>query len=172
MKKPFLEIGQIVSTQGIRGEVRVKPWCDEPAFLTEFDTLYFDEQGKQPIEVESGWVNKHVVVLKLRGIDTVEQARTYRNRVLYMDRSEVELDENTYFIQDLIGMQVVDADSGKSYGTLVEVTQTGANDVYHIENDHGQRSMIPAVPLIIKETNLEENCMKITPIPGLFEEDE
>lgn len=171
MKKPFLEIGQIVSTQGIRGEVRVQPWCDTASFLTEFDTLYFDE-GKTSVSVESGWVNKNVVVLKLQGVDTVEAARTLRNRILYMDRNDVELEEGTYFIEDLIGMTVVDADSGKEYGKLTSVTQTGANDVYHITAKNGKVTMIPAVPLIVKETDVEGERMAISPIPGLFEEEE
>ena len=169
MKKPFLEIGQIVSTQGIRGEVRVQPWCDTASFLTEFETLYFDH-GRTPVQVESGWVNKNVVVLKLSGVDTVEQARTLRNRVLYRDREDVELEEGTYFIQDLIGMTVEDADTGRVYGKLTRVTQTGANDVYHITASDGRETMIPAVPLIVKETYVDAQRMKISPIPGLFDD--
>jgi len=171
MKKQFLEIGQIVSTQGIRGEVRVQPWCDTASFLTEFETLYFD-QGKTPVQIEDAWVNKNVVVLKLEGIETVEAARTLRNRVLYMDRNDVELEEDTYFIEDLIGMQVIDAETGRVYGKLVRVTQTGANDVYHIREASGKETMIPAVPLIVKETDVDAELMKIVPIPGLFDEPE
>lgn len=170
MKKQFLEIGKIVSTHGIKGEIRVQAWCDDNAFLTEFDTLYFDK-GRTPVEVESARVHKNVVVMKLAGIEDMNQAQSLRNKILYMNRDDVELDENTYFIQDLIGMTVRDFDNpDKIYGELVDVTETGANDVYHIKDQNGKITLIPAIPDVIRETNLEEDVMLITPLVGLFDE--
>lgn len=172
MRKQFLEIGKIVSTHGIKGEVRVQPWCDDGEFLTEFDRLYL-RRGEQSVEVEHAYVHKNIVVMKLSGIDTMNAAQSMRNQILYMNRDDVELEEGTYFIQDLIGLTVIDADNpAKEYGVLCDVTQTGANDVYHIKNEQGTVTMIPAVPLVVKETNLEEGFMKISPIPGLFDDAE
>ena len=105
--KQFLEIGKIVATRGVRGEVRVQPWSDSPEFLCEFDMLYLDE-GKKTIEIERSFVQKNVVVMKLKGIDTVEKAQEMRNSILYMDRDDVELPEGSYFVQDLIGLSVID----------------------------------------------------------------
>ena len=99
MKKQYLEIGQIVTTHGVMGEVRVKPWCDTPELLCEFDRLFFDG-GKTTVGVERARVHKNVVILKLEDINTMDDAQKLRNRVLYCSRDDFELDEGTYFIQD------------------------------------------------------------------------
>lgn len=172
MKKPFLEIGKIVSTHGIKGEVRVQAWCDDNEFLTEFERLYF-EKGKTEVEVESARVHKNVVVMKLKGIDDMNAAQAVRNKILYMNREDVELDEDSYFIQDLLGMTVKDFENQELvYGELVDVTETGANDVYHIKDAAGKVTLIPAIPDVIRETRIEEDIMLITPLKGLFDEAE
>lgn len=106
--------------------------------------------------------------MKIEGIDTPEQAQTLRGRVLYMDRNDVELEEGTYFVQDLIGLEVSDADSGEVYGTLTNVTATGANDVYQIKNGD-KEYLIPAIPDVVVKTDIEGGKMLIRPIEGLFD---
>ncbi len=165
--KRYLEIGKIVSVFGIKGEVKVQPWCDSPGFLTEFEILHW--KSGDDVKVEKARVHKNMVVMKINGCDTVEQAQKLRNRVLYMDRNDVELSEGSYFIQDLIGLEVIDTDSGVSYGKITDVSETGANDVYHIVNDEGKLSLIPAIPDVVIETDIEGGIMKIRPIPGLFD---
>ena len=86
-----------------------------------------------------------------------------------MNREDVELEEGTYFIQDLIGLDVIDADNGTAYGTLKDVLQTGANDVYVVQAEGGKELLIPAIPDVIVETNIEEHCMKIRPLEGLLD---
>lgn len=172
MKKQFLEIGKIVSTHGIKGEVRVQPWCDSGDFLTEFDELYF-AKGKETVVIESARVQKNIVIMKLQGVDDMNAAQLLRNKVLYMNRDDVELEEGSYFIQDLLGIKVVDAENPeKVYGTLTDVTETGANDVYHITQEDGKVILIPAIPDVVGEVLLDEEIMKITPLKGLFEEPE
>ena len=107
--------------------------------------------------------------MKIKGCDTVEEAQKLRNRVLYMDREDVELEEGAYFVQDLIGLTVVDAESGETYGELTEVSETGANDVYHIKMTDGRTCYIPAIPDVVRETDTEGGIMKITPLDGLFD---
>ena len=119
--KKYLEAGKIVSVFGIKGEIKVQPWCDGPEFLCGFDTLYY--KSGTPVEIERSRVAKNIVVMKVKGVDTVEEAQKLRNRVLYIDRDDVELDEGCYFVQDLIGLEVVDADSGESYGKITDVRQ-------------------------------------------------
>lgn len=170
MLKRYLEIGKIVAVQGLKGEVRVEPWCDSGDFLCEFDTLYFDK-GETPLEVQRSRVQKNIVVMKIAGIDTVEQAQNVRNKVLYMDREDVELDEGAYFVQDLMGLTVIDNDSGEEYGKLCEVSFTGANDVYHIKDEDGKIRLIPAIPDVIISTDIAEGIMKIHVLEGLFDED-
>lgn len=163
----FLEIGKIVSVFGIRGEVKVQPWCDSPQFLCEFDTLYY--KSGTPVNIIKSRVAKNIVVMKIEGIDTVEQAQALRNRVLYMDRNDVELAEGSYFIQDLIGLTVIDADTEQVYGKICDVTETGANDVYHIKDKDGQMRYIPAIPQVVINVDIKNSEMLIRPLDGLFE---
>ncbi|MGN0690637.1 MAG: ribosome maturation factor RimM [Oscillospiraceae bacterium] len=167
--KQFLEIGKIVSTRGIKGEVRVQPWSDSPDFLCEFDTLYLDE-GKKSIEIERSFVQKNVVVMKLKGVDTVEKAQDMRNKILFMDRNDVELCEGSYFVQDLLGLTVIDADKNEEIGSLCDVTETGANDVYHIKSGE-KEYLIPAIPDVIEKIDLDDGKMYIHKMKGLFDED-
>ena len=170
MLKRYLEIGKIVAVQGLKGEVRVEPWCDSQEFLCEFDTLYFDK-GETPVEITRSHPHKNIVLMKIKGIDTVEQAQNVRNKILYMDREDVELDEGAYFVQDLIGLTVIDNDSGEEYGKLCEVSFTGANDVYHIKSGDGKIRLIPAIPDVVINTDITDGIMKIHVLEGLFDED-
>lgn len=168
--KQFLEIAKIVATQGIRGEVRCQYYCDAPEILCEFDTLYLNK-GKQPIEITRAYVHKNVVVLKIEGIDTIEEAQKYIGKMLYMDRNDVELPEDVYFIQDLIGLTVKNAETGEVYGKLSDVYQNGATDVYSIKKENGTELMFPCIDEIVKKTDIEAGEMLIIPLEGLFDED-
>lgn len=167
-KKQYLEAGQIVGTHGIRGEVRVQPWCDSPEVLSELNVLYYDE-GRTPLKVAAR-PHKNVALVKIEGVNTVQAAAALRGRILYLDRGDLKLNEGTYFIQDLIGLRVVDADSGEEYGTLTDVSPTGANDVYHVRTEKGE-VLVPAVPSMIIETDVDGGIMKIRPIKGLFDDE-
>ena len=89
MPKKFLEAGKIVGTHGIRGDLKVQSWCDTPEVLCDFDTLYLDE--KTPVEVKSAQVHKNVVLMHLKGVDTVEAAEKLRGKILHLDRDDVDL---------------------------------------------------------------------------------
>ncbi|MGN0613056.1 MAG: ribosome maturation factor RimM, partial [Porcipelethomonas sp.] len=132
--KSFIETGKIVNIHGLKGEVKIVPWSDDPEFICEFDTLYCGRDRKA-FEIESTRVHKAAVLAKLKGIDTPEAANALRNSIVYIDREDVELEEGTYFIADLIGLEVRDIDSGRLYGKVRDIFQTGANDVYELEND-------------------------------------
>lgn len=169
MKKQFLEIGKIVNIHGLGGVVKVMPWCDSAEFLCEFETLY---RGKEhiPMEIERASVQKNMVLMKFAGVDTPEQANALRNAVLYMDRNDVELEEGTFFIQDLIGMTVQDADTGKVYGKLRDVLQTGANDVYEIETPDGRTLLAPVIPEVVLSQDFDTDTITIRPLKGLFDD--
>ena len=152
-KKNLLEIGKITSIVGLKGEVKVYPWCDSPELLCELETLYW--KSGTPVKVEKGRVQKNMAVLKLEGVDTPEAAQKLRNHVLYMDREDVELEEGSWFIADLIGLTVKDSTSGEVYGTLSDVTETGANDVYHIKAEDGRELLLPAIPQVIDNIEME-----------------
>jgi len=163
----FLEIGQIVGTHGIKGEMRVNPWCDTPDFFNNFKTLYFDKLGQNPVEVESCRPHGNIVLLKLDGIETVEQAISIKNKILYIKREDAKLEEGKYFVSELIGCKVIDADTGFEYGVLSDVSVTGANDVWHIKNSE-KEYLIPAIPDVVVSTDVEKGIIEIHPLRGIF----
>lgn len=167
MKKQYLEAGKIVTTHGIKGEVKIMPYTDSPELLCEFDRLFLGKNHEE-INVERSRVFKNMVIAKLEGYDTPEVAEKLRNKILYMHRDDLELDEDTYFIQDLIGIAVSDADSGFVYGKITDVMQTGANDVYVIQGKD-REYLVPAIPEVVITTDIDENTMTIRPLEGLFE---
>ena len=170
MIKDYLEIGKITSTHGIKGEMRVQPWCDSPEFMKKFKTLYLDKKGEKPLKV-SCRPNGNMVIVKIQGIDTIEEASRYREKGLYMKRSDAQLPEGLWFIQELVDCTVVDADDeSKVYGILSDVTQTGANDVWHIKKDE-KEYLIPAIPSVVIETDVVGGIIKIRPLKGIFEDE-
>lgn len=170
MKKQFLEIGKIVATQGIRGEVRVQYYCDSAEVLCDFDTLYLDK-GKTAMEVTRAFPHKNVVVMKFQGIDKIEQAQALIGKILYLDRDDAELEEGLYFIQDIIGLTVKDADTGEIYGKITDVYQNGASDVYSIKKEDGRELMFPCIDEVVLNTDIDAGEMIIRPLPGLFDDD-
>lgn len=170
MRRQYLELGQIVGTHGVRGEMRVQPWCDSPDFFQQFHTLYFSGEGEGAARVLSSRPHGNVMLLKLEGIDTVEAAAALRGRVFFMNRADANLPEGDYFIQDLIGCRVIDVDNGRLYGTLTEVSATGANDVWHVQDDGGKEYLLPAIPPVVIETDVERETIRIRPLKGIFEE--
>lgn len=171
-QKRYLEIGKITNVHGLAGEVKVYPWCDDAAFLCSFSLLYTDRNGKSSVSVERARIQQNMVIMKLNGVTTRDQAEKLRGTVLYMDRDDVELDEGCYFIQDLIGLEVRDADTGRIWGVIRDVMQTGANDVYSIwNNEEKQEYLVPAIPDVVLETDIEAGTMTIRPLEGLFDAD-
>lgn len=172
MLKKYLEVGKIVSTHGIAGEVRVQAWCDEPGFLLKFKRLYFDGEGKKSIIVLGGRVHGNVVLLRLDGVESINAASLLRDKVLYIDRADAKISKGSYFIQDLIGCRVLDADNPeKQYGTLTDVTKTGANDVWHVTDENGKEYLVPSIPPVVIDVDVENEVVHIRPLGGIFDED-
>lgn len=171
LKKKYLDVGKIVGTHGIKGELRVQPWCDSPEFLCDFKKLYFDE-GEKEVKVLKSRVNKNVVIIKIDGTDTIEKANLLRGKVLYIDRKDAKIDDGSYFIQDIIGMKVIDNDNGNIYGIVTDVLKTGANDVYQVTDDKGKNYLVPVINDVIINIDLEEDRIYISPIEGIFENED
>ena len=169
-QKPYLEAGQIVGTHGVRGEVRVQPWCDSPQQFATFKKLYWDVNGKQPVKVKAR-PHKNIALAMLEGVDTVEAAQVLRGKMLYVDRRDIKLPKGHYLVQDLIGLTIVDADTGETYGTLTDVSQTGANAVYHMTTEKGE-ILIPAIPDVIIEVDCKRDILRLRPMKGLLDDDE
>lgn len=167
MKKQFLEAGMIVGTHGIKGELRVEPWMDSPEFLKKMKKLYLAE-GKKDIGLKSSRVHKNLLLITIEGIDSATAADTMRGQVVYINRDDVRLPKNRYFISDLLGLDVYDGNNCQYYGKIQEVFATGANNVYRIVN--GDREyLFPAVDHMIKSTDIDAGRMEVLPIPGIFD---
>ena len=166
----LIETGKIVNIHGIRGEVKLNPWTSDVSKLLEFDEFFI---GKERYAVEKSRLHKETLIIKFSGVDTPEAAEKLRNKVVEADASAFDLADGEFFIRDLRGLEVYDADSGVLYGKLTDVLQPGANDVYEITEDEGQgktvKRYIPAIRDCIVSTDIEKGVMKIRPLEGLFD---
>ena len=171
MIKEYLEIGEIVGTHGIRGEIRLNPWCDSPDFVSGFKTLYYDSNGSCAAQIKTARPHGNIVLLRINGVETVEAAQKLRGKILFMKRSDAKLPKNKFFIAELIGCKVFDADNEEiCYGELTDVSQTGANDVWHITKN-GKEYLIPAIPIVVINTDVENERVLIRPLRGIFDEE-
>ena len=160
MKKAFLEAGQIVSTHGIRGEVKVMPWADDPEFLLGFDTVYL---SGAPVRVQSSRVQKTCVLMKLAGVDDIDAAARLRGQTVCIRREDAQLEEGAMFIADLIGLPVLC--EGETIGKITDILQRPGNDVYVVQGAH--EYLIPAVPEFILERNPDEGFVRVKLIEGM-----
>jgi len=165
MKQEFLQVGRLTKTHGIMGELRLEPWADSPEFLLQFQTLYVGDTH-WPIEVLGARVHNNMVILKLNGITDVNGALAMRGQVLSIRREDAPLPMGSFYLADLIGLQVRDAENGAVLGTLSKVLPLPAQNVYVVQD--GQREfMVPAVPEFIVETNIDEGYLRVHVIEGL-----
>lgn len=163
MKHRYLEAGKIVNTHGIAGEVKILPWADEPAFLLDFDTLYIDAQ---PVKLRSARVHKNCVLAKLEGVEDVNAAMLLRDKIVCIDREDAVLEEGAFFLADLMGLEVRDAESGAVLGQIADVLTPPASNVYVVRGGEKEH-MIPAVPEFIRETNVDEGYILVQLIEGM-----
>lgn len=169
--KRYLEIGKIVSVHGLSGDVKVQPWSNAPEDLLQFSSFYIDTCGEKVLSVTQSRVQKRMLVMHFSEVKTVEEAQKLRNSILYIDREDYPLPKGQYFIQDLIGLAVYDQNNPSiCYGKVREITQYGASDVYHLEDDAGNYRMFPGIPQVLKEVNLRDRFLLISPLEGLFDE--
>lgn len=171
MKKEYLETGKIVGTHGVKGTVRVQPWCDSGEFLKQFKYIYTDKNGENKIAVSSVQPHGNIVLMNLKGVDSIEKAEALRNKVIYIARKDVKLPKDRYFIDDLIDCTVSDADSGNILGILTEVSSTGANDVWHITKS-GKEYLVPAIDEVIVSVDTENESIVIRPLKGIFDDED
>lgn len=166
----MLQVGVITSTHGVRGEVKVFPTTDDPARFKKLKKVMLDT-GRETLSLEIQGVKffKQFVILKFKGIDNINDIEKYRRCPLLVEREDaLPLGEDEYFIADMIGMSVVTEDE-KPFGTLKDVMETGANDVYVIDSaEHGE-VLVPAIKECIMSIDIEAQKMKIHLMPGLIE---
>lgn len=160
MKQEFLEAGKIVSTHGVRGEVKILPWADDADFLVGLPRVFV--AGRE-YAVQHSRVQKTCVLMKLAGIDDVDTAAKFREQIVRIHRDDMELPEGSVFIADLIGLRVI-AD-GEEIGKVSDILSMPGNDVYVVTGS--REYLIPAVPEFILERNLDEGFVRVKLIEGM-----
>lgn len=152
-KEKYLKCGKAVSTHGIRGTLRLECYCDTPETLAKMRTLYKKEKDGSytPMRVRAASVQKSMVLVSFADITTVEAAIPYKGTTLYADRADFKLPAGAVFVADIIGLPVLDADSGEKYGTLADVITPGGREVYVVDDVRGGSFMIPAVDEFVKK---------------------
>ncbi|MFT9496451.1 ribosome maturation factor RimM [Anaerosolibacter sp.] len=167
----LLKVGQIVNTQGIKGEVRVYPLTDYKERFEELEWVYMDTDTEKKYFIEKVKYKSNLVILKFKGIDDINVAERFRDKYLTISKDNARaLEEDTYLITDLIGLKVYTVE-GEFIGTVKDVIQAAGNDVYEISsvNTAGKSILIPAVGEFIKNVNLENDTMTVKVIEGLIE---
>lgn len=168
-KLTHFKVGQIVNTQGLKGEVRVYSLTDD---INRFDNLkefYLGKDLNTTWEVERVRYKGNMVIMKIKNIDTVEMAEKLKNKFMYVSRENGrELEEDEYFISDMIGIDVYTVE-GNLVGKLDDVLQYSANDVYVVKGLEGQEYMIPAIMKFVPTIDMNERKMIIDPIKGMLD---
>lgn len=162
MTRQYLEGGQIVNTHGVRGEVKLTSWCDTPEYLAAIPTYYIDGA---PVKVRAARVHKGSVIAALEGVDDVDAAMRLKGKTICLSRADARLPEGQFFLADLMGLDVVDADSGGKLGVLEDVLFPSAQKVYVVRGE--REILIPAVDEFITEINVDGGYIKVRLIEGM-----
>lgn len=165
----YFEIGQIVNTSGLKGVMKVKPFTDDITKFSNLKTIYVSiKKELKEFEIEQARFSKNMVFLKLKGIDTVEQAEDYRNLYLKIKRNKDEkLEKDSYYIVDILGCKII-TDEGKELGNIADVFSTGSNDVYVVKDELGKQVLLPAIKDVIKKVDIKNKVITVHLLEGLL----
>lgn len=166
----YLEIGQIVNTFGIKGQVKIVPFTDDITRFDELKEMYVEKKNELKLfQIEQVNYKKNMVILKLKGIETVEEAEKLRNCFLKIDRKDAKkLPKDTYFIVDLLGLDVY-TDEGKLLGKVDDIYNAGSSDIYVVKDELGKQILLPAIKDVLKEVDLENQKIIVHLIKGLVD---
>lgn len=164
----YFEIGQIVNTNGLKGNLKIKPFTDDITKFERLTTIYIEKKGSlQEFEIEKVWYNKNMVILKLKDINSIEEAEKYRNYYVKIKRDHEEpLPEGVYYIVDLLGCKVK-TEEGDFLGEIIDVFQTGSNDVYVVKNEE-KEILLPVIAEVIKKVDIESKEVIVKLLKGLI----
>ena len=164
----YLPACKIVSTHGERGEMKALPLCDGAAFLAKFKRLFTSADGAGETRVLGVRAQGNVILLRLDGVTDMDAARAQVGRTYYLAQADAKLPRGRYFIDDLLGCDVVDADTDRVYGQLTNVDRPAAQDIYTVTDGAGEEHMLPAVPEFVKKIDIDARTIFVTPIEGMF----
>ena len=164
---PQIEIGKIVNTHGLKGHVKVEPWCDGIETFEYLKRVFIDNFE---YEIESVKIQKNLFLLKLNELNSVEEAEKLKNKVIYANEDEMPpLPEGIYYIKDIMGLEVYDGE--RHIGKITDWIETGANNVYVIKRPKGKDVLIPAIDSVIKKIDIANNKMSVNMLEGLMDDD-
>lgn len=166
--KQYLEAGEFVTTHGVLGELKLYPWCDEPGFIAGLDRLYFTAQGGGETQIETVRIHKGMCLVKLKGVDSLDAARLFVRKIAYFNRDDAPLPPGRYYVQDIIGCRVIDADTGMEYGEITAISHPAASDVYTVRSSMGEEYLFPAVSEFLDRLEPAAGAVYVRPIPGMF----
>ena len=161
-KKALIEAGRIVNTHGVQGEVKLEVWLDSPQFLKSFKRLVLD--SGEELRVLSAKTHKGFVIARLAGVEDVNAAMRLKGKTVSIRREDAALPRGAFFLQDILGAQVVD-EEGRALGVLAEIMETPASNVYVVRGE--REHLIPAVPEFIRKTDLEAGVVTVHLIEGM-----
>ena len=166
--KDYLELGEIVNTKGLKGEVKVNSFAEDNTVFEHLEKIYVKSKKEmQEKQIQKVSYNKNQVILKFKDCDSIDDAEKLRNSYLLVKRTDLgELPEGVYYIVDLIGLDVY-TDEGEFLGKVDDIYSTGANDIYVVKDDMGKQKLLPGIDEVIKETNLDEGKIIVHLIEGL-----
>ena len=165
---PYIECAKIINTHGCYGGLKLESWCNTPKDLAALKFLYIKTgESYKEYRVLKASVFKQFVLVNLESVDQMDLALSLKGKTVYAKRDAFKLEEGEYFIADLIGLPVIDVDTGKQYGKLTETINRGASDIYVVLTEQGER-MIPAVPEFIDRVD-PQNGIFVRPIDGMLD---
>ena len=168
MEKKLLEIGKIVNTHGLRGEVKIVPWTDTPDVFEDLTVIYIKNKSEyKPLNIESVRYQKNNLIVKFKEYSDINDILQYKHAVLYAERDDLgELPEGVYYIVVLIGL-VVFTESGEKIGIIADVFNTGANDIYDVKREGKKNLLLPVIDDVVKEIDLENKRVTVHVMEGL-----
>ena len=173
MKQPYLECGRITTTHGVKGAVKIEPWCDSPRVLASLSCVYLRlaDGTFSPRTLKNPSVSGDRVIAYIGDAASVDDALLLRGKTIYAAREDLKIAPGRVFMADLVGLPVIDLDSGRVYGRLSEILPSPSTDLYEVTTEKGGRVLIPDVDEFIKERDPERGIF-VRLIPGFFEDED
>ncbi|MBS6838174.1 ribosome maturation factor RimM [Monoglobus pectinilyticus] len=167
MKDDLLEIGKIVNTHGIRGEVKIQPWCDEPELFDELEYLFIEGEK---YNIVRNRFHKTCQIVQLENVNSIDDAERFKNKIVYINRDALELPEGRYYIADIEGLTVKEQ-NGRILGVVDEIIKTGSNDVYSLKDTFNKKPvLIPVIEGVVLETNIDGGYIVVKLPKGLIDD--
>lgn len=164
----LLEVGKIVNTHGLRGEVKIITWTDYPEVFEDIDYIYVKKKNDyERLDINGIKYQKGNIIVKFRQLQFIDEAEKYKNQVIYCERELLgALPDGVYYIADLIGLKVV-TDDGREVGVIADVFNTGSNDIYDIKREGQKNLLLPVIDEVVKNIDIENKQVTVHMMDGL-----